>query len=59
MLAILLIATVVAAIPLIAFRRLPTSRRQGAYQLLPWVSGIGLFAIAVFVLLVNVGILSP
>ena len=59
MLMMLGIVVVVAALPLIAFLVTPASIRRGAYRFLPWLSGIALAAVALFVVLVNVGVISP
>jgi hypothetical protein len=51
-------ALVLAASPSIVFIRLSPPQRA-ARRLLPWISLVGIAAIATFVALVNFGVLTP
>ncbi len=59
MLAVLVVAIGLALLPLLVFWLMPSALRRGTYGLLPWLSGAALAAIAILVVLVNAGIVSP
>ena len=59
MLAVLVVAIGLALLPLLVFWLMPSARRRGTHGLLPWLSGAALAAIAILVVLVNAGIVSP